>query len=183
MKIYTKPLSVLLLGVLSMPVWAALEVPPSSNAAHPLQFLHLPDLSAAWQIDYHRNEDTWAFKNTDMKPKQGSYATAMLYLSPLNDALPRQADAFAKAITESGALTSGIRFAQVDKIQKVANGFVVYGQEQSELDPSGTAYPSFVMVRHLAGANVVCHQGDASGLADPQELVQTGVALCQKLTR
>jgi hypothetical protein len=147
----------------------------------PLQRVRLPDM-IGWQADYNLNNDVWTLKNNEMKPRKGSYATATIYVQRLGSILPREPKALAAALTEVGALESGIRFTQVDKIEAVSNGFVIKGQEQSDFDPSAKPYPSFVMVRHLQGLNLICRQGSASDLEDAQGLVNVGMALCQKLT-
>ena len=148
----------------------------------PLQHLRLPELMG-WYMDYSLNEDTWTLKNITMAPRQGSYATGSLYIQRFNEVLPRQADQFSQTVTEAGALASGFRFDVIDKIEKVQNGFVIYGKELNEMDPLGKPYESFVMVRHLNGLNILCRQGDAGDLADPTELVRSGVEICRQLTR
>ncbi len=147
----------------------------------PLQRIHLPDM-LGWQADYNLNEDVWTLKNTDMKPRKGSYATATIFLQRLGSVLPREPKALAQALTEAGAIESGMRLTQIDKIEAVPNGFVIRGQEQSDFDPSAKPYPSFIMVRHLQGLNLMCRQGNASDLEDAEGLVNVGMALCQKLT-
>lgn len=144
----------------------------------PLQRIHLPDM-IGWQADYNLNEDVWTLKNTDMKARQGSYATATLYLQRLGSVLPREPKALADALTEAGAIESGMRFTKIDTIEAVPNGFVIKGQEQSDVDPK--PYPSFIMVRHLQGLNLMCRQGNASDLEDAKVLVDVGMTLCQKI--
>lgn len=148
----------------------------------PLQHLRLPDIMG-WYMDYSLNEDMWTLKNITMAPRQGSYATGSLYIQRFNEVLPRQADQLSQTVTEAGALASGFRFDVIDKIDKIPNGFVIYGKELNEMDPLGKPYESFVMVRHLNGLNILCRQGDAGDLADPTELVRSGVEICRQLTR
>jgi hypothetical protein len=175
-----------LLGISQMSTAAPPLSVPNESASRdgdkPLQHLRLPDIMG-WYMDYSLNEDTWTLKNITMAPRQGSYATGSLYIQRFNEVLPRQADQFSQTVTEAGALASGFRFDVIDKIEKVQNGFVIYGKELNEMDPLGKPYESFVMVRHLNGLNILCRQGDAGDLADPTELVRSGVEICRQLTR
>jgi hypothetical protein len=147
----------------------------------PLQRVHLPELMS-WQVDYSLNNDTWTLKNSDLKPRQGSYATGTLYIQQLGSSLPLEPKALSQALTESGALEGGMRFSQIDRIESVPNGYLIVGQTQSDMEPTGKSYAGFVMIRHLQGANVMCRQGSASDLADPVEWVKTGVEVCRKLS-
>jgi hypothetical protein len=178
--------SSLLLGLCqSICAAPALSVPTEVGAKEgdrPLQHLRLPD-EMGWYMDYNLNEDIWTLKNITMAPRQGSYATGTVYIQRFNDVLPRQADQLSQTVGEAGALASGFRFDAIDKIDKVQNGFVIYGKEVNEMDPLGRSYASFVMVRHLNGLNILCRQGDAGDLADPTELVKLGVEICRQLTR
>lgn len=160
------------------PAVASVSVAPN---ARPLQHLTLPEL-LGWQMSYNLNQDMWTLTNAELTPRRGGYATGTLYIQPLGDQLPTQAEAFARMITESGALESGVRFVEVERTDNADQGFVIYGQEKNDINPSAKPYPSFVMVRHLAGMNVLCRQGDATDLADPAELVKIGVNLCLQLT-
>jgi hypothetical protein len=166
-------------------VCAAGPAPVSASTVkegdRPLQRMRLPELMS-WQIDYSLNTDTWTLKNTDLKPRQGSYATGTLYIQQLGGTLPLDPKTLSQALTENGALEGGLRFSQIDRIEPVANGYVIVGQTQSELEPNGKSYAGFVMIRHLQGANVMCRQGSASDLADPDAWVKTGIDICRKLS-
>jgi hypothetical protein len=166
-------------------VCAAGPAPVSASTVkegdRPLQRVHLPELMS-WQVDYSLNNDTWTLKNSDLKPRQGSYATGTLYIQQLGSSLPLEPKALSQALTESGALEGGMRFSQIDRIESVPNGYLIVGQTQSDMEPTGKSYAGFVMIRHLQGANVMCRQGSASDLADPVEWVKTGVEVCRKLS-
>ena len=160
---------------------AAVAASSIKEGDRPLQRVRLPDLMT-WQVDYNLNADMWTLKNTDLKPKQGSYATGTLYIQQLDANLPRDPKLLSQALTEAGALEGGLRFSQIERVETVPDGYLILGQTQSDLEQNGKAYAGFVMIRHLQGTNVMCRQGSASDLADPQAWVKTGVDVCRKLS-